>query len=213
MSGNKFIKFKVNAQSVAICERIKKGNYRPCIETIPSSTVAGFIKDYFAINDVYGIGFFQEGTYEKETFIYAPFDNVLDNAKLPISIEYLRPINGMHDISAEVYILLSDETKQIANIDGFTISIGALRNKGFGECHFIKEEIIEPGVKVGYLKGRLREFEAEKFGIERILRPIYGYLFKPTSEIGGEWVRALFEESIIRGYDFIIGKEYIYEYQ
>ena len=73
-SNKTFLHFELETQAIAIGERIKGGVFRPCIETIPTSTLKGSFRDYFGLADASAIGFFREWTYEKVTFTYAPFD-------------------------------------------------------------------------------------------------------------------------------------------
>ena len=39
--------FKLSTQAVAIGERVKGGTFRPCIATIPTSTLKGAFKEQF----------------------------------------------------------------------------------------------------------------------------------------------------------------------
>lgn len=60
--------------------------------------------------------------------------------------------------------------------------------------------------KIGVLKTRIPEEKADLFGIDNVdvIKPHYGYLFKPTSINDGIYVRALFEGSLVKGYHFLL---------
>ncbi len=212
-SNKTFLHFEVNTEAIAIGERIKGGTYRPCIETIPTSTLKGSFRDYFGLTDTLAIGFFREGTYEKDTFTYAPFDTFLGTAKLPISLEYLKPANGTKAVIADIYAVKMGTTEFLTKAAPTEISLGALKSKGFGRCELRYIGEVKPYLKIGYLKGRFIEEECAAFGIAKVIKPCYGYLFYPTSEVSGVYKRALFEGSIIEGPEILIKEEYKYDYK
>ena len=197
---------------VAIGERIKGGTFRPCIETIPTSTLKGSFREHFGLTDALAIGFFREGTYRKDVFTYAPFDAFLGTAKLPISLEYLKPANGTKAIEADIYVVKNETTESLIKVDPTEISLGALKSKGFGRCELRHIGEVNPDLKIGYLKGRLLEEECGAFGITKVIKPCYGHLFYPTSELRGVYKKALFERSIIEGPEILIKEEYKYDY-
>lgn len=218
----RFLRLRLTTQAIAIGERVKRGTFRPCVEIIPTSTMMGCLAEHYDLHGVAAIGFFDSRTYQKKLFTYAPFDAVLGTAKLPLTIEYLAPAEGHRGIVGEVYVAATEETRKIfAKGAQHFIAIGALRSKGFGLCQLIFEEEVQPDYKVGYLRGHLRESDAPAFGIDprpireggTIISPRYGYLFRPDSyRIGGKYERALLAETILRGPDFLIGREYPYDY-
>jgi len=207
-----FLHFELMTQALAIGERIKGGTFRPCIETIPTSTLKGSFGDYFGLTNVLAIGFFRDGTYEKNTFTYAPFDAFLGTAKLPLSLEHLRPVNGTEAVKADIYMVKNNTTEFFTKIAPTGISLGALKSKGFGRCELRYIGEVKTDLKVGYLKGRLLEKECDPIGITKVIKPCYGYLFYPTSEVSGVYKRALFERSIIEGPEILIKEEYKYDY-
>jgi len=81
MKNKTFLHFELKTQALAIGERIKGGTFRPCIETIPTSTLKGSFRDHFGLEDVLAIGFLREDTYQKDIFTYAPFDSFLGTAR------------------------------------------------------------------------------------------------------------------------------------
>jgi hypothetical protein len=206
-----FLHFELKAKALAIGERIKGGTFRPCIETIPTSTLKGSFKDFFGLEDVLAIGFFREGTYRKDIFIYAPFDAFLGTAKLPISLEYLKPANGKKVVEADIYIVKNKAVELLVKNVPTEIYLGALKSKDFGRCELRYIGEIRTNLKIGYLKGRLLEDEYSAFGIIKVIKPCYGYLFYPTSKVSGFYKRSLFEGSIIEGPEILIKEEYKYD--
>lgn len=207
-----FLHFELKTQAIAIGERIKGGTFRPCIENIPTSTLKGSFKDHFGLANALAIGFFREDTYQKDIFTYAPFDTFLGTAKLPISLGYLKPSNGTRAIIADIYAVKNGTTESISKATPTEISLGALKSKGFGRCELRYIQEVKTNLKIGYLKGRLLEEECNTFGITKVIKPCYGYLFYPTSEVSGVYKRALFEGSIIEGPGILIGEGYKYDY-
>lgn len=207
-----FLHLELTTSAIAIGERVKGGTFRPCIETIPTSTLKGSFRSHFGLTDALAIGFFREETYEKDIFTYAPFDTFLENAKLPISLEYLRPTNGKEAVEADIFIVKNGATEQLTRILPTEISLGALKSKGFGRCKLRYRGEVKPEIKIGYLKGRLLEEESSCFGITKVIKRCQGYLFHPTSVVSGVYKRALFEGSIIEGPNILIKEEYKYDY-
>ncbi len=212
-----FILLRLTTRAVAIGERVKKGTFRPCVETLPSSTLIGCLREHFGLEETVAIGFFQKEAYRKETFTYAPFDAHLRTSKLPLTLEYLVPTVGRREIQGEVYVANTSEAKAVFTPVGgpWYITLGAMRSKGFGQCllEYVKE--VTPSRRTGYLRGHFRETDASAFGIkvpQDIIRPRYGFLFRPDSYlIGGRYERALFAGSILTGPDFLIGEDYAYD--
>ncbi len=208
-----FLHFEIETQAIAIGERIKGGTFRPCLETIPTSTLRGSFKDYFGLTDVLAIGYFRENTYQRDIFTYAQVDTFLGTAKLPISMEYLKPADGTRAVEADIYLVKNKTAESLVIMYPTEISMGALKSKGFGRCKLTYRGEANPNSKLGYLKGCLLEDECKAFGIKRVIMPCYGYLFYPTSEISGVYKRGLFQGSIIEGPEILIGKEYKYDYK
>lgn len=212
----RFLKLRLTTQAIAIGERVKRGTFRPCVETLPTSTLMGCLKEHFGLENVVAIGFFDNKTYQKKLFTYAPFDTAIGTAKLPLTLEHLAPSNGRQEIVAAVYVAATEQTRRIfANRVPHTVTIGALRSKGFGNCQLQFEDEAQPERKTGYLRGHLRETDAPAFGIDLerdIICLRYGYLFRPDPyRIGGRYERALFVGTILEGPDFLIGEEYPYD--
>ena len=211
-----FLKLRLTTMAVAIGERVKKGTFRPCIETIPTSTLMGCFHEHFGLRNLTAIGFFEENCYQKKLHTYAPFDSAIGTAKLPLVMEYLAPRDGIGSITGNIYVASSDDSSRIFNNSrDYLVSLGALRSKGFGQLRLRFEEEVQPMPRVGYLKGNLRESDASAFGIdleEDIISPNYGFLFRPdVHRISGQYERALFAGTILEGPEFLIGDEYQYD--
>jgi hypothetical protein len=212
MSDMVFLHFELKTQAISIGERVKGGVFHPCIETIPTSTLKGALKTYFGLESVAAIGFFRKESYEKSIFTYAPFDKLMQTAKLPLSLEYLKPRNGFPSILADIYVVEDGTLDVLTSSVPTEIFLGALKSKGFGRCQIRLLNEVRSNIKVGYLKGRLLEEECRAFGIAEVIKPCHGYLFYPTSEVEGIYKKALFEGSIVKGPEILLEEEYEYDY-
>ena len=207
MDKTRLIKLSLNIESIIIGERFKGGVFRPCQDTIPSSTIEGALKHYFGIK-VPAVGFFIEGTYEYGEFIYSVKDKFLNTSKMPIITSYLKPKHRGESIKAEVYIPYS-KGAELKDIEEVEIQLGALKSKGFGNAKIVKVEEVDSEIFQGILKVKLFKNEAEEFQI-RAISPIYGYLFKPDDfSIGGAYKKSLFPGSMVEGPDVFL-KEVTY---
>jgi hypothetical protein len=187
--------FKLDAEldSVIIGERIKGGIYRPCLETIPSSTIKGAFKSTLGI-DVKGAGFFRKDTYEIREITYSIQDRYLGVAKIPITASCLYPKTGK--IEAEIYIALEDSIR-IDVFKSLKFSIGALKSKGFGRAEVKNVEDVNCDIRQGILKVRVLIEDASALHIEPI-SAVYGYLFNPENLVSGVYKKALFEGSLVK---------------
>lgn len=213
-----FYEFDFTAKMLCIGERIKKGTYRPCVLTIPCSTISGALVDYTGLDDIVAVGYFDNVHQNiKKLAVFAPQDSVSRNSKLPLTVEYLENIQGKVFILQNQTIKTSEtilenlpkENDQSSTIRTFTM--GALKSKGFGSCtlEFVKElkendfEVVE-----GKLKSRI--YADEKYlgffgiSINQIIKPVYGYLFRPMSVDDGCYHLSLFEDSIVKGFSFLV---------
>ncbi|MFQ5802019.1 MAG: hypothetical protein ACE5JQ_03870 [Candidatus Methylomirabilales bacterium] len=212
-----FIRLRLTTRAVMIGERVKKGTFRPCVETLPTSTLMGCFQEHFGLKETAAIGFFESASYRKEVFTYAPFDACVGTAKLPLTCEYLAPAAGWQKIEGDIYVAATPEARTIftPGQDPWTIALGAMRSKGFGQCSLEYIEEITPTRQTGYLRGHLRESDAPAFGIDLtrdLIRPYYGYLFRPdVHRIGGRYERALLTGTILTGPDFLFREEYVYD--
>ncbi len=196
MSSMKLFEVKLEIDSIIIGERFKGGVFRPCQDTIPSSTVEGSLRQCFGI-EIYAVGFFEEGTYEFDEYTYSVKDKFLNISKMPIIAAYLKQKEGYRKMRARVYIPLGNEIL-IDRLQDSEFKMGALKSKGFGKSKIVEVKEIESEIKQGTLKVKLFKEEASKFGIKEV-SPVYGYLFRPDKfSIGGTYEKALFPGSIVK---------------
>jgi hypothetical protein len=210
-----FWEFELRAEAVHIGERIKKGTFRPLVPAfesggreyrpLPYSTAVGSLKEYLGLKwdtPLHAAGYFTEG--EEEELTIAPRDNVTGAAKLPITIQYLARARG------KIFVLVDDQTNALP--ERLEMPMGGLRYKGLGLCRLNKAsgKPIEPEKGEGFLLTRIPEAALAVFGVDPeqvrgdgLFRR--GYLFKPTSMLGGLYVKSLFEGSKVKGFDFLLG--------
>jgi hypothetical protein len=192
---------------LCIAERTKKGTLKPCIKTIPFSTITGALKNKFNRPDIYAVGKLNANYLENiEDFraihIYSPRHLFQDVAKVPLRIEFLTGVN------AHVYVFLKeggeerfiDETNK-----DFDIFLGAFKSKGFGKCHLKFARLIaDYEIKLGELQTRIPEIYLDYFEVSDVIKPIYGYLFEPLDKVSGKYVRAIFEGSKVKAPRFLV---------
>ncbi|MBM4053092.1 MAG: hypothetical protein FJ264_00165 [Planctomycetes bacterium] len=210
---SKYIKYELTSDILCIGERVKKGTYKPCIKTIPFSTITGALRDTFNFPGIYALGkldsdYLKNIDQYRQIHIYSPRYVFEDVSKVPLQIEFIT------DVKALVYVFLKDmmpehfiEKKENQNFD---ITMGAFKSKGFGKCHLHFTEIIEnPEIKLGTLQSRIPETAncMEYFGIKSIKKYVYGYLFEPTTKISGKYIKSLFEGSVIEGCEFLLEED------
>lgn len=203
----KLLKLDLDIDSIIIGERVKGGIYRPCLETISSSTVQGAFKYALGV-DVRGVGLFEAGTYEIRDFTYSVKDKHLEIAKMPFTSSCLYP-SGREKIKAVIYLVKNGSIDK-NNFQNLTLTIGALKSKGFGKAKVISVVEIESEIRQGLLNVRVLEKDASALGIT-VLSPIYGYLFCPLNPISGVYKRALFEDSLVRAPEVFLKEVTFYD--
>ena len=210
MNKLKLLELDLEIESVIIGERFKGGTFRPCQDTIPSSTIEGALKHYFGV-EVPAVGFFEENTYEFDEFTYSVRDKFLNVSKMPITTAYLRPRGVYRKIKAKIYIPYSRGVGLKNELKDAEFQIGALKSKGFGKSKIVEVKEIESEIKQGILKVKVFEEEVGEFGIEPI-SPVYGYLFKPDKfSIGGIYKRALFPGSLVKAPEVLLREVTYYD--
>jgi len=211
VSSKKLFELKLEIDSIIIGERFKGGVFRPCQDTIPSSTVEGSLRHCFGI-EVYAVGFFEGGTYEFEEYTYSVKDKLLNISKMPIIAVYLKEKEGYRKIRARLYIPL-DKGILIDKLQDSEFQMGALKSKGFGKSKIVEVKEIESEIKQGTLKVKLFKEEAGNFGIKEV-SPIYGYLFRPDKFfLGGTYEKALFPDSIVKAPKVLLKEVTYYDEQ
>jgi len=195
----RFIEFDLYSDTLCMGERIKGGLFRPCAKTIRYSQISGALRKKFGAKEIHAAGYLVEGNgYNKiDYLIYSPRDKARAVSKVPLQVEFLTNVYG------KVYALENDYTANLPQ--KFEILMGALISKGFGLCRLNKHKTIEVGsAKPGLLRTRIPLDKQETFGIKNILKPVYGYLFEPTSPTSGIYVLSLFEGSEVVAPEFLV---------
>lgn len=201
METKRFWEYELTADLLCLGERIKKGTFRPSLKTIPSTQISGALNYHLGRRDIWAIGYLTDCGVEY--CVQAPRDHTTGVSKVPLTIEVLRAVTG------KVFIEGWNERPPL----GLSLALGALRSKGFGRTQLRYKQSVEPKKTIGKLLSRLPECEAEKVGIDQIIRPTYGYLYMPRRtepavySISGYYVRALLEGSIVDGFDFVVKPE------
>ena len=229
-----FIEYTITSDMLCMGERIKKGQFRPTVTTIPYSQITGALKAVFGDKEIHAVGYFpfnneQEfrGTHT-QILTYSPRDRAINTSIIPLYIEYLADVEG------RVFIAETEDIRdELESNESISIYMGAFKSKGFGSCTLkyrrkiseedldIREEELNTRIPIAneakYMKGidgktnkRLinggepTEFLKDKFSIEKVIKARYGYLFKPTSNTLGYYVLSLFEGSVIKGPGFLL---------
>lgn len=201
----RFIEFGLSSDALCMGERIKGGIFCPCARTIRYSQISGALRKKFGESEIHAVGYLLEGNGYNETdyLIYSPRDKMRAVSKIPLRVEFLTNVRG------KVYVL---ENKSTAGMpERFEIFMGALVSKGLGLCGLNKCGVIEAGqLKPGILRTRIPVDKLDLFGVrerrgER--KPVYGYLFQPTSLTSGVYVLSLFEGSEVIAPEFLISTE------
>ncbi|MBN1761886.1 MAG: hypothetical protein JW878_02235 [Methanomicrobia archaeon] len=196
-----FIKYRLTSDMLCMGERIKKGTFRPTIRTIPYTQITGALKAVFGDNDIHAVGHLVEDKkHNKVDYLtYSPRDRGIETSKLPLTIEFLTGVLG------SIYIVKNEVTKDFA--EEFEIRMGAMKSRGFGLCTLKKLTELNdsrPERDRGVLNTRIPEEHLETFGVSGVIKPVYGFLFKPLSDTSGVYVRSLFEGSEIAGPKFLL---------
>lgn len=206
------LEYEISADILLIGERIKKGTFRPVLPEIagngyrplPYSTATGALREYLSLRfdaPVHAAGYLTGG--QVETLVISPRDNVTGVSKLPITIQYLTGVKG------KLFILINEHTVKLET--EFDMVMGGMRYKGMGLCRLKRIPAPPVNKKEGILLTRIPVEALTYFGIElstdKYTDYNRGYLFKPTSETGGVYVKSLFEGSEVEGPGFLLGGE------
>jgi|Deesub1362A_J573_1020465.scaffolds.fasta_scaffold01072_5 hypothetical protein len=198
-----FFKYRLTSEALYLGERIKGGIFRPCVETIPYSQITGALRAILGREDIHAVGYLaEENDYNEVSYlVYSSRDRVAGKSKVPIRVEYLANVLGWVFISKE---FLHNELPQ-----KLLIYMGGLKSKGFGKCKLEFVEVTKATFpkKPQELNVRIPVRCAEFFGIKNVLKPIYGYLFKPTSHYTGLYELSLFEGSIVVAPEIFLRRE------
>lgn len=204
-----FWEYDLTAETLLIGERIKKGTHRPVIpafsvgertyRAVPYSVAVGALREYLGLRwdvPMHAAGYLCPPG-DVNSLVIAPRDNVTGVSKLPITVEFLTGVQG------KLFVLVDEHTRALP--PEFSLHMGGMRYKGIGLCSLKRARVIEePEVRSGTLLTRIPEAEAGHFSIVQVEAPIYGYLFKPTSQLRGAYVRSLFEQSRTAAVHFLL---------
>lgn len=205
----KFIEYKLTSDILSLGERAKGGIVKPCVKTIPYSQISGALRKKFNITDlntIHAVGYLveEDGFNQSDFLIYSPRDRSTEISKIPLQIEYLQ------NVLAKIYVVENDVTKNLPS--EFNICMGSMRSKGFGKCWLKNKSIIDINPRDkrprGCLNVRIPLKYLEKFLIIIIDKPIFGYLFEPTSLTTGIYIKSLFEGSNVSAPEFLLKKDY-----
>jgi len=203
----KFIEYELTSDLLCMGERVKGGVVKPCAKTIRYSQISGALRRKFGVenlNTIHAVGHLvKDREHNKSSFlIYSPRDRALELSKIPLQVEYLS------DVLGKVFILENDFTRNFP--DEIIIQMGGLISKGFGKCKLRKigiNEVTEENKSIGLLNVRIPCKYLGIFGIDiKDNKPVYGYLFEPTSPTTGVYIKALFAGSKVRAPKFLIKK-------
>jgi hypothetical protein len=201
-----FFRFSFRSDCLCIGERMKKGTFRPCIDVLPCSSVMGLLISYLGWQQptpdepfpICAVGGKLKG--RREILTFSPNDLGRNVSKIPLTIEYLADARG--EFLVKKTRVFHDPEILLAKLEGGKFfSLGAFKSKGFGRCEILAQEdceaeLIEAEVT---LKSRLYadpDFLAA-FGIRKIVKPCYGYLFRKDSMDTGYYQKSIFEGSRI----------------
>jgi hypothetical protein len=188
-----FVEYGLVSPTLCMGERVKGGIFRPCdTKTIRYSLVTGALRAYSGSVDLHAAGFLvdEHGYNVVEHFTYSPRDRAAGTSKVPITAQYLAKVKGL------IYV----KNGCCPLPDEFCVTMGALKSRGFGRCHLSHRRTVQAGDPVlGQLRTRIPIDIIQEFDIRRVLKPIYGYLFRPLSATSGTYVLSVFEGSEVVG--------------
>lgn len=189
------VEYTLSARGLCLGERLKKGTFRGTLErSIPYSQLTGALWARFG-SQVESVGIIKKysGPYWQKASVR---DRAAGVARLPLEFAVLV------DVEARVFV---PEGAAGVLPEEFHIQVGALRSKGLGLCTVSRHGPVsddERRVCWGALLVRLPERQnvLERFGVTEVAMPVWGYMFEPDeAHIGGRYVRALFEGSVVKG--------------
>ncbi len=201
-----YAEYDLTSEALAIGERTKKGTFRPCLMTIPFTTISGALRERFSLDEIYAVGklensYLKNIDLHRSIHIYSPRGVFEDVAKVPLQTEFLT------NVKAKIYIAIhnQDVMDLCSECKAFEITMGAFKSKGLGRSYLQFNRMIDAvEKKIGLLQSRIPEKYCACFGIEEVLKPNYGYLFEPNGIVSGKYIKAIFEGSLVKGADFIV---------
>jgi len=194
-----FLEYELTSPLLCMGETLKGSMFRACdTETIRYSVITGALRAYFGIQDIHAAGYLiKRNDHNKPDYlVYSPQDHVTGASKVPITVQFLRDALGVVYVRKGPFSLPAE----------MEISMGALKSRGFGRCKLILKRVVE-----GRIQGQPRSLRTRipldlrgEFDIRKVVRPRYGYLFRPISATAGVYVLSLFEGSHVIGPDILV---------
>ncbi len=184
-----FIEYHLSSNYLYLGERAKGGIFKPCLKTIPFSQISGALNVLYGSEDFKAVGYLsgESGFNQVAHLIYSPRDRDKGTSKLPLRVEFLT------NVSARIFVLVNNASAILTK--DFEITLGGLKSKGFGRCNlkWVRERG-EDEVRRGILNVRIPCHETSLFQIRNVIKPLYGYLFRPDRvKYSGEYVLSFFE--------------------
>lgn len=194
--------YQLESPAMILGERFKGGVFRPSSKVLRYSQITGALKAQLGIRDIHAVGIIKK--FNIDFFVYSPQDKVAGRSKIPLMAEVLT------DVRARVYVASPTDLPE-----ELFLRIGASATKGFGESHLKLVRVIEVSElrkSIGETSRILSEGDLPElatrlplreevykgvFGISRIIKPIYCYMFYPTSPTTGYYELSLKEGSIV----------------
>ncbi len=203
--------YLLESPAMILGERFKGGVFRPSSKVLRYSQITGALRAKLGIQDIHAVGVIER--FDIDFFVYSPQDKVAGRSKIPLMTEVLT------SVQARVYIA------SLTNLpEELVLRTGALATKGFGESRLKLDRIIEAGElrkSIGETSRILREGGLPElatrlplreeiyvgvFGVAKIIKPIYCYMFHPTSPTTGYYELSLKEGSIVIAPSILIRK-------
>jgi len=203
--------YLLESPAMILGERFKGGIFRPSSKVLRYSQITGALRAELGIQDIHAAGVIER--FDIDFFIYSPQDKVAGRSKVPLTAEVLT------NVRARMYIASPTDLPE-----KLVLRIGALATKGFGESRLRLERVIKAGElrkSIGETSRTLREGGLPElaarlplreeiymgvFEVTKIIKPIYYYMFYPTSPITVYYELSLKEDSIVIAPSILIRK-------
>ncbi len=195
-----FWEYELRAETLCLGERMRGGLFRPCdTHAIRYSAVTGALRAYFGLADLHAAGYFVDraGCNRVEYLTYSPRDDVAGLSKFPLTVQFLADVLGC--------VIIKTPADSLP--ESFDLSMGAMKSQGLGRCHFQRKGPADMQTVRGRLLTRLPVHCAAEFDVQRVIAPMYGYLYEPSSPDKGEYVLSLFEGSEVYGPTCLVKEE------
>ena len=192
-----FFEYELRADTLCIGERIKGGAFRPCVRTLPASTLRGALAAEFGDGEWVAAGVLDH--FHEGILLRAPADASTGVSKIPLSTDVLEGVKGTVFIKA---------TSCVGKLPlEFALTLGALKSQGLGRTKMkFRRKTPDAQTGEGKLRTRIPKSMWEDF-LVRPLQPIYCYLFHPTGPADGYYELSLREGSFVKALAFLLEVE------